>query len=47
MLFFVKIVRATNDNFAVVFYNAVGLRAYFWTGFVVCLFSVFCSFILV
>ena len=47
MLFLVKIVRATNDNFASFFYNAMGLQAYFWTGFVFCGFSLFCAFILV
>lgn len=47
MLFLVKIVRTTNDNFASVFYNKVGLLAYFWIGFTICAFSVFCSYLLI
>jgi hypothetical protein len=46
MLFLVKAVRTTNDNFAPMFYNQIGLQSYFWLGFGVCLFSTFCSYIL-
>lgn len=47
MLFLVKVVRTTNDNFASVFYNEFGLTAYFWLGFTICLFSLFCTYLLV
>ena len=47
MLFLVKIVRTLNDNFASVFFNAIGLISYFWVGFVMCIFSVFCSYVLI
>lgn len=47
MLFLVKLVRTTNDNFASVFYNAFGLNAYFWLGFTICMFSLFCAYLLV
>jgi hypothetical protein len=47
MLFLVKVVRTTNDNTASVLYNTVGLSVFFWIGFVICLFSVFCSFLLI
>jgi hypothetical protein len=47
MLFLVKIVRTLNDNFASVFFNTIGLITYFWVGFVMCMFSVFCSYVLI
>lgn len=47
MLFLVKVVRTTNDNTASVLYNSVGLSVFFWIGFFICLFSVFCSFLLI
>jgi heme exporter protein D len=47
MLFLVKIVRATNDNLASVFYNATGgLVAYFWIGFGVTVLSLLCCMLL-
>jgi ABC-type bacteriocin/lantibiotic exporter with double-glycine peptidase domain len=46
MLFLVKIVRATNDNVASMFYNATGsLVAYFWVGFALSIFSLICVFL--
>ncbi len=36
LLFFVKVVRAANDNFASMFYNAThSIEAFFWIGFAV------------
>lgn len=44
MLFLVKIVRATNDNVASMYFNATGsLVSYFWIGFALCVFSVLCA----
>ena len=48
MLFFVKGIRATNDNLAPIFYNATGsIPAYFWLGFFICLGSLTCCYFLI
>ena len=48
MLFLVKIVRATNDNVASMYYNATeGLVSYFWIGFAISVFSILCTFLVV
>jgi len=47
MLFLVKLVRTVNDNIASVFFNSVGVVAYFWVGFALCCFSFICSVILI
>ena len=47
LLFLVKLVRAANDNFASMFFNATGsITAYFWIGFGVTLFSLGCAYFL-
>jgi hypothetical protein len=48
MLFLVKIVRATNDNVASMYYNATGgLVSFFWIGFAISMFSILCTFLVV
>jgi len=46
MLFLVKIIRAINDNVASVINNEIGLVAFFWIGFTLCIFSLMCSYVL-
>lgn len=48
LLFLVKLVRATNDNVASMFFNTTGsLTGYFWVGQVVCLASLVSAYYLI